>query len=164
MRAKGESLKICFALLCVLLVFFSCLTRVCLAASETEAAAAIASTRQKVVLCYQSVSEADSAGANVTGLLSVLDEAGLLLSKADLAYGRGEYDSAHAYAVSGLERLGSFEIEARDLRELAFQHGYWDFMLNIVGSLIGAVSVMVAGFAVWAFLRRKYGKSGGTIE
>jgi len=145
------------------LVFLLGLSNTCFAASEAEAASAIAATREKVAWCYQAVSEADRAGANVTGLLFTLNEAGLLLSKADLAYRMGDYDPAERYATLGLNRLIGFESEARNLRDFGLWQRDSDFWVNIVGSSVGAVVVLVCSFLVWGFLKRKHTKDGAVV-
>ena len=151
---KHSSLALLF------LVFLLGLSSTCFAASEAEAASAIAATRERVVLCYGVVSGADEAGANVSSLLSVLDEAGWLLSKAELAYGKGDYDSALGNATSGLGKLDGFETDARRLRDSALWQRNWDFWVNFVGSGVGAVAVLVGGFLAWRFIKKKYAKSG----
>lgn len=50
-------------------------------------------------------------------------------------------------------------VEADDLKEAAMQERYWDFMVNVVGSIVGATAVICGGFVVWFFLKRKYGKA-----
>jgi len=126
--------------------------------SEDEAKAVIEMAEGKVLSCYKAVSEAEKAGANVGGLLDVLNEAGWFLSKAKLAYNQGDFDSAVVYANSCNSSLDGFVDQAESLRVNAEQAGYWDFMVNFVGSGVGALCVVVGGFVVWSFLK-KYEKA-----
>lgn len=36
-------------------------------------------------------------------------------------------------------------------------------MVNVFGSLAGAVAIVVAGLALWVYLERKQGKDGGAV-
>jgi hypothetical protein len=126
------------------------------AVDEADAGSAIAVAEDRIVVCYRAVADADEAGANTSALLSVLNEAGLLLSRAKLAYKMGDFDSAFDFAVQSREKLNGLEAETGVLRENALQQGYWDFMINVVGSMVGAVVVVCGGFVVWFLSKRKY--------
>lgn len=145
-------------LVALLIVFFSlggCF--LVFGAGEAEARGAVVAAEEMVVECYEVVGGADEAGANVTGLLTRLNDAGLLLSKASLAYGEGDYDSAYDLAGESLVRLDGFAVEANVLWWNALQARHWDFMVNVVGSAVGAVAVVFGGFFVWFLLKRRYG-------
>lgn len=126
-----------------------------LVAADEEASLAVAAAEDKVVNCYRAVAEADEAGANVTALLTVLDQSGWLLSRAKLAYNVEDFDSAVDLADQSREMLEGFVAEADLLRESALRQGHWDFTVNFVGSIVGAFTVVFGGFAVWILLKRK---------
>jgi hypothetical protein len=128
------------------------------AVDEADAGSAIAVAEDGIVVCYRAVAGADEAGANVTGLLLTTNEAGDLLSRAKLAYKMGDFDSAVSFAVQSQEKLNGLEAKADVLRENAMQQGHWDFMVNVVGSIVGAVVVVCGGFVVWFLLKRRYEK------
>jgi hypothetical protein len=130
------------------------------AATEEEARSAIASAEQNVVACYQAVTEAEKAGANTTGLLITLNEAGALLSKAHLAFMTGDFDSANSLALQSEGKLDGFVDKANALKENGLQQGHRDFLVNVVGSVVGAVAVVFGGFVVWTFLKKRYAKTG----
>jgi len=123
--------------------------------SESDARLAIANAEERIVVCYKAVAAADDAGANVTALLGVLNEAGELLSRAKLAYKVGDFDSAVSFALLSQEKVNDFVDEANALREATLRERYWDFMVNFVGSLVGAVAVVVGGFVVWRLMKRR---------
>lgn len=54
-------------------------------ADQTDAAVAITSAKEQVVTCYQAAKDAEGAGANITSLTATLNDAGALLSQAELA-------------------------------------------------------------------------------
>jgi hypothetical protein len=93
-------------------------------------------------------------------MLSVLQDAGLLLSKADLALKNGDYDSAYSLANQGKARLDGFIVDANSLKDVAEHSRYLDFTINIVASSAGTVAVVVGSFAVWLWLKKKYGEVG----
>ena len=123
--------------------------------SEGEARAAVEAAESEVLSCYNAAFDAEKSGANVSTLLNTLNEAGWLLSKAKLAYSQGDFDSAFAYANEYSLRLDGFLEQAENSKLDAEQAGYWDFMVNFVGSAVGAVCVVVGGFAIWAFLKKR---------
>lgn len=118
--------------------------------------AAIGEAEGAVVECYVAVREAGDAGADVSGLLVVLDGAGALLSRAFVEYDRGEFGLALEFAVWCRGNLSGVVEEAGVLRRGAVAEGNLDFAVNVVGSGAGAVIVVVSGCVVW-FL---YGKRG----
>jgi hypothetical protein len=131
-----------------------------LASTEAEAGSALADAEQRVNVCYVAVADAEKAGGNVTTLLSTLDDAGMLLSKAHLAFQVGDFDSAYDLGVQSEARLDGFDSQANSLKDSAAHQHYLDFMINVVGSAAGTVAVVVAGFAVWFLLKRKYKQTG----
>jgi hypothetical protein len=131
--------------------------------SESDARLAIVAAEERIVVCYRAVAEADKAGANVTGLLAVMNEAGWLLSKAKVAFQIGDFESARDFAVQSQGRLNRFVEEADGLRGTALQQRYWDFMVNVVGSIIGTVAVIGGSFVVWHLLKKRYVKAGSVV-
>jgi hypothetical protein len=133
------------------------------ASSDSDAGSAIAQADQRVNLCYSAVADAEKAGANVTGLLFVLDDAGMLLSKAHLAFQNGDFDSAYNFAVQSNTTLNGFESVANSLRNTAAQQKRLDLAVNVVGSTEGAVAVVIAGLWLWFYLRKRPEKSRSVV-
>lgn len=151
-------------LVVLMLVFFTVGAPFCVFAfDEAEAGSAIADAEERVVVCYGAVADADGAGANVTGLLGVLDEAGRLLSRANLAYMAGDFDSAFDFAVESREVLDGFAVEADALRDDAIQQRSWDFMVNVVGSVVAAAVVVCGGFIVWSLSKTRLERAGRVV-
>jgi hypothetical protein len=133
------------------------------ALTEADARSAIVAAENRIADCYRAAADAEKAGANITGLLSTLNEAGELLAKANLAYTMGDFVSAHDSAVQSQAKLDGFVPEADALRESAMKAGYSDFMVNVLGSIVGTVVVICGGFFVWVLLKRRYEKTGSVI-
>jgi hypothetical protein len=130
--------------------------------SENEAVTKITETENALISAYEAVLQAEKAGANVTDLLGNLTEAGELLSKAKSVLTTNE-SAAVDFAVESQAKLSGFLAKADALRVSAAQQLYWDFMVNVVGSIIGSVAVIGGGFVVWAVLKKKYGKTESGI-
>ena len=141
------------------MVFGSCTRFHVLGANENEAVAAIAAAEEEIVLCYNAVAEADRAGADATALLAMLEEAGELLSNAALSYSLGDFDSAVSNANQSQDKLKGFVAEVEALAEVATQRYYWDFLVTVIGSVVGTVVIVCGSFVVWHLFKKRY--SGG---
>jgi hypothetical protein len=125
------------------------------AASDAEAGAAIADAEERLVRCYEAVAEADAVGANVTELLEQLNQAGDSLSRAELLSRGGSFDAAVTLARQSEGALDGVLVEAEVLMEQALLANYQDFLVNVVGSSVGAIAVVGGGVAAWWWLTRR---------
>jgi hypothetical protein len=125
---------------------------------------AISTAQNKLVQCYDAAKAAESAGANISQLTIKLNNAGSLLSRAQLAYSSGDSASASNLAAQSQNELDGFVSDANSLQASASQSRTFDFLLNVVGSIAGTVAVFVGSFFVWRFLKRKYGNGGVQIS
>lgn len=148
-----------FVFLAVFVVVFAVPFCVFAVGERDAAEATIGDAEDVIAECYGAVVEAERAGANVTDLLTALNEAGWLLSRAHLAYETGNFSLAVSFAEQSRARLDGFVDGAEVLKKSAAEIGYWDFMVNVVGSGVGAVAVVVGGFAIWTLLKRKHDKA-----
>jgi hypothetical protein len=157
-------MKLAFAVLvlCALLSTAG-FVAVCQGATEAEARSAVANADQTVSACYQAAANAEKAGANVSSLLVTLDNAGVLLSEAHLALANGSFDSAYPLAVQCLMKLEGFNNTANSLRDSASHASLVDFLVNVVGSSVGAVAVVMGGVLVWRFSKRKGSVKAGAV-
>jgi hypothetical protein len=153
-------LRIPVVAFCLCYILMLCVTPFCLAVDENQARSAIVQADQTIKDCYLAVAAAEKAGGNVTDLLSTLQYVGMLLSKANLAFGRGDFDSAYNLAVQSKAKLDGVVADADSMKNAAEQRGITDFMINVVGSSVGTVAVLFGSLAVWFGLKRRYGKMG----
>ena len=128
--------------------------------AEVDAASAIASARQQLVVCYQASVDSERVGANITHLTRVLTDAGELLSDAELAFSKGDFDVALDLAVQCREGLLNFASEANALAVSAAEAKNVDFLTNVAGSGVGIVAVVVIGVTVWFLVKKRYGPLG----
>jgi hypothetical protein len=129
-------------------------------AAQIDAEAALASAKEQFIICYQASIEAEKAGANITSLTAVLNDAGEVLNQAEYTYSIGDFDVARDLAVQSSERLGGLISEANVLREIAVQQRNSDFLYNVVGSIVGTFAVIGGGLMAWFLLKRKFGQFG----
>ena len=144
-------------LLLILFLFIGSLSFPSLAFAQGDTAAAdIASARQLLTTCFDSARQAENSGANISSLTSVLNEAGDLLSRSELAYSQGDFYTAQNLASECSQRLDNLASEADALRSNAVQQRSFDFWVSISGSVAGTISVIVAGFMVWRVIKKRY--------
>ena len=129
-------------------------------AQQSNAASAISTAQSKLVQCYDVARAAEAAGANISQLTGRLNSAGLLFSRAQLAYSNGDFASAQILAVQSLNKLASFLSDAKSLQVSAANNRSFDFLFVFVGSIVGTVVVLVGSVVVWVLFRRKYGNTG----
>ena len=124
-------------------------------ADQGDAATAISSAENMILNGYNAAKEAETYGANITILVGTLNEAGSLLSQAELAYTTGDFDAALNFARQSQSVLNNFISETNTLKETAKQQRIQDFLINVIGPIIGSLLVMRGGLAVWHFLKKK---------
>ena len=144
-------------ILLISLLLFSIVTIPSLATAQTDA---INSAKQQMVTCYEAAKEAQAAGANITSLTLVLNEAGNLLSQAELATSQGDTEAATNLAIQSREMLANFVSDANALKQTAIQQRNTDFLINVVGSIAGTFVVFGVGIAVWVLLKKRYPETG----
>ena len=139
--------------LCVLL--FSGLFVQCRATSETDAQSAVNAASQRVSACYEAVAKASNAGANVSALLQNLTVAGGLLSEAELALEYGDSNSSYVLATQSVQMLQGFEAQAASEESSAAHASFVRFMVDVVGSVVATVAVLIASIVLWVRVKRR---------
>lgn len=135
-------------------------TSFALGSAQTDAASTIEVAKIQLINAYRLSQQAEQAGANITQLTAILNDAGLLLSQAEHAYSIGDFDASQSLAVQSQGMLGDFATKADVLKEAAAQQAADDFWVKILYPIFGSLAVIVVGFAIWYVLKRKYGASG----
>jgi competence protein ComGC len=120
---------------------------------------AISAAQSKLLSCFEAAKLAEKAGANISQLTAPLNNAGLLLSQAELAYSNGDFEVAQNLTVQCQSVLSNFISNATALQTSATQNRNTDFLWNIVGSAGGTVVVLVGSALVWLLLKRKFKNS-----
>jgi predicted permease len=154
-------LKFTFVLI-IILVFASqfLLTESVAETGEAQTASALANAEKSMAAAYEAASKAAESGANVSSLLVRLNESGWFLDRAQLAYKSGDFDSTVKFATQSQEELNGFAADANALKEAAIQESYSDFLIDVVGPIVGAIGVVCVSFFVWFLMKREYEKDG----
>jgi uncharacterized membrane protein len=142
--------------LAIILLLFATVIALPVSAEQEGASTAIYSAKNTIEKCYEVAKEAEAACANITGIIATLNEAGELLSQAELAYAASDFDAARNLAVQSQNTLNNFIGEANTLKETALQQQNQDFLIDVLGSIIGTFAVIFAGGVVWLLLKKKY--------
>lgn len=127
----------------------------CFGLEDKEALSALSEAEGKINACYGAATEAEKAGANISALLNVLNEAGWLLSKAKLAYSQKDFGSVIGYVDECQSLLDGFVEHANSLRLEAEQASHRDFLFNFLGSGVGALCIVLGSYAVWILLKKR---------
>jgi hypothetical protein len=147
---------ITIAFLVLLVLFLVQFIPVCFAVSSVEAADAIRQAGHDLDVAFISVAEAEGAGANVSVFLDKLNQAGVFLSDANLAFRDGDYESSfyHALVCSAkIEGVAhdalSFKINAEIAHRTVL---FWTAYISSIG--VGLFFVLA--FFGWRFLNKWY--------
>ncbi len=124
--------------------------------SEGLCAAAIDEAETAVGLAYAVVREAEQAGADVSGLLVDLNEAGELLARAQVASRLGDSEEADRLAALSAELVSGVAREAEQLRLAALEMHSVRVQLAVAESIIGVAVVVLGGFWAWRLFKRRY--------
>jgi len=124
--------------------------------SEKDAKDAINATQRSIIKCYEAALEAEKAGANVTSLLQVLNDAGKYLSQAIIEYERENFSRVVELTRQVQNDLEGFIPEAEKLKDEVLEQSYRDFMINIVGSSVGAAAVICISLTLWIRLKKRH--------
>ncbi len=125
-------------------------------AQSDETASKLQAADHAVKQAFNSVLDAEKAGANVTGLLYQLNVANDLLAKAENAYRTGDYNTA--IANSGNVNLVTQQVSAaaqtaKEAAESSAQTSFWTTVgLSVAGSLV----FVLALFFVWRWIKQRY--------
>jgi hypothetical protein len=123
-------------------------------ASDGGAETAVSSAKASLKTCYDAISRAESAGANVESLMVTLNDAAGLMSKAELAYASNNYDSAYQYAKQSQSTLGDLESQANALASDAQAHQKQSQAFTSLSAIAG-LGILFAGVFAWAVLGKQ---------
>jgi predicted PurR-regulated permease PerM len=127
-------------------------------ASQGNAQSMISSAKNTITQCYGAAQQAESAGANVDSLISMLNQAAGSLSKAELAYSSGDYAAAYSAASQCQSQLSGFVSQANDLKQNAQAASSQSFLFTVL-SLVSSVFILCAGVGAWIGLNRRERRS-----
>jgi hypothetical protein len=128
-----------------------------LSASDDEARTAVANADQALRTAFESVQNAEKAGANVSGLMRRLNDAGVALTSAETALQMGNYSDSLNNAASCEILAESIASDAVKLEEESSLAGSWPLVTNlfVLPYAVACVCVLVL-LLVWSRFKRSY--------
>ena len=145
----------------ILLIFVFAVSSLSLVAtvsglSESEATLASNDADGTVASAYTATLRAEKAGANVSDLLTRLDEAGKFLAQAHMAYRSGDFDGA--ILAANLARGIGEEVQnaADSLEVLARGESQQRLLFTFTGSIASVVLIVLGSFFGWRVFKRRY--------
>lgn len=126
------------------------------ASGEDVAASAVSRAEQALASAYEAVLEAERAGANVSGLLARLSEAGELLAQAHISYRLGDFDGAARFADLCGQIGEEVRVEAYNLRSSAMEEAVQHFRWTMIGSILSVAIIIGASFMGWRIFKLRY--------
>jgi len=123
--------------------------------SAEDATAAVASANRALQAAFVTVSDAEKAGANVSGFIARLDGAGNELTSAQAALDAGDYSEAVSLAASVKGLADALAVDAGALRNDALAHAsrWW---VTVLVSVVGSASLAVVLLFLWRRYKRFY--------
>ncbi len=106
---------------------------------------------------FAAVWEAESAGANVSRLLTELDLVGRNLTEAEVTYAAGNTSKAMSMASQCAASADLVAGEAANFKSQAVAKGRTAMWQAISFSLVGVFAFLIALVLVWVLFRRSYG-------
>jgi len=125
------------------------------ASSEDVAASAISEAEGAMEWAYEAVLEAEQAGADVSGLLAKLNEAGEYLAAAQMSFRLKDFNETVRFADLSKAVGEVAEMEAYVLTDWASSEGEQRIWFTATGSAIGIMLVVSGSFWLWIFLKKR---------
>jgi len=155
---KRQFAKASVLFLFVFAVVGLCLHNVSCVKATDDALSKIGEAGNNLQQAFEAVLDAEKAGANVSRLTDVLNEAGRLLMEAEIAYRSGNLSEAASKANASFLTGETVKGEALDLKGSALKEGQKVLWLNSVFSLAGGITLIVGLVFVWSYFKRVYSK------
>jgi len=130
---------------------------VCVGWSD-EASSAIEGAENVLRQAFEAVLEAERAGANISSLMTTLNEAGRLLAEAEIAYGIGNSGEAVSEADQCYVLVNGVIGEALSLKSSVLADAQRISMQTLTLSLMGSVAFLIVLFFAWGLFKRVYAK------
>jgi hypothetical protein len=111
-----------------------------------------------MISAYEAVSDAEHAGANVSGLLTRLNDAGEYLANANIWYGLKNLDNATRFSNLCYDVAEEVRNEAYELENKAFGLRSTCLVLTTIGSFIAVIIIVFVSLFGWRAFKRRYQK------
>jgi hypothetical protein len=121
----------------------------CAAGTSDEASTKMAEADSTLKEAFKKALAAEEAGANIADLISKLNKAGELLTKAEIAYGNGDISQAVENANSSILIANAVENDALTMEVSAQASGRRAFWQSLTLSLVGVSVFIITLLIAW---------------
>ena len=146
--------SVSFLLVLVLVGLFS--HGVFVARGADEASSSVGEADVAVRRAFNATLDAERAGANVSGLILRLNEAGEILAEAEIALKDGNSSEAAGKAVQCIGIAESVKGDADVLKASALDEAQTVFWMSLTFSVVGIPAFVVVLMLVWHWFKRGY--------
>ena len=127
-----------------------------IARGADEASSSVGEADVAVRQAFDATLEAERAGANVSGLILRLSEAGGILVEAEMALGNGNSSEAFSKAGQCVEIAESVKGDADVLKASALDGARTVFWMSLTFSVVGIAVFVVVLMLVWRWFKGGY--------
>lgn len=133
-------------------------TSVPLASAQNDdgVSAVLTKAEQVTASAYDAILEAEQYGTNVSSLLARLNLAGEYLAEAHVWYRLGVSDNVSLFAGLCVNVAEDVKQGALELRDEAKSSRENNFVVTVIGSSVGVISIIVLGSIVWRIFKRNH--------
>jgi len=121
-----------------------------------DASASVGEADVAVRQAFNATLDAERAGANVSGLILRLNEAGEILTEAEMALGTGNSSEAASKAVQCIGIAESVKGDAVVLKASALDEAQTVFWMSLTFSVVGIAVFVVVLMLVWRWFKGGY--------
>ena len=128
-------------------------------AQTNQTASKLQAANNAVNRAFNTVLDAEEAGANVTELLVRLNYAENILAQAENSNRTGDFNATVARADSVLPIAQQVTTEALNAKQTSTVSGRNAFMFTIAFNVLGSIIFVLALFLIWSLVKRHYIKN-----
>ena len=125
-------------------------------AQTDQTASQLQAAKTAVNQAFNAVSDAEKAGADITGLLSQLSYADNVLATAENSYRNGDLTKAGIQADSVLPMAQQITTSAQTAKQTATVNTQNALYTTVASTVIGSIVFLVVLFVVWRLFKRYY--------
>jgi hypothetical protein len=152
----------------VFLAFSFCLYSEHYVFAQTDQTAKLQAANSAIGQAFNTVLDAEKAGANVTQLLGKLNTAGEILAEAQNAYKSGNTANITSNVENARQIAEQVNSDALNLQNVSIVESQNSFLLTMTFSIVGTVVFVVSLLFVWRrfkrfFVQKLFGMKPGVV-
>jgi hypothetical protein len=153
---KLRRIKVLIAFISVLIIFNLFTVNNSLAYTKDEANTSIQQADEAAASAFKIVLEAEKVGANVSRLITKMNEAAVLLTNAKIMAYKENFHDTIELANSSIEIANSVKYEAINLKISTLSLHDYIFKISIIESLFGVTAFLLSMIFLWRWFKSYY--------